>query len=135
MTDRPESFATFYAGYLAEHRHAANRLLHLLAKVAAIAAVGVAAWQGSVLALLVSPVLAVAPCWLGHLLFERNRPTAWSRPSASMLGYVVGRLTGRSAARRGDSRPGRPYYSVLADLTMCRDMLVRRGAARRAARE
>ena len=135
MTDRSEPFATFYVGYLAEHRHSANRLLHLLAKLAAIGALGVAAWRRSLLALLIAPALAVGPCWLGHLLFEQNWPTVWSRPSASLLGCVVARLTGRSTDRRGDSRRGRPYYSLLADLAMCRDMLARRGAARRAARE
>ena len=135
MTDRPEPFATFYVGYVAEHRHPANRLLHLVAKLAALGALGVAGWRRSPLALLIVPALAVLPCWLGHLLFEQNRPTAWSRPSASLLGWVVARLTGRSTARRGDSRRGRPYYSVLADLAMCRDMLTGRGAARRTARE
>ena len=127
--DRRESFATFYAAYLAEHRHPANRLLHLAAKLAASAALGVAVWQRSVLAVAATPVLAVAPCWVGHLVFERNRPTAWSRPSASLLGWAVRRITGRSPGR-GDSRRGRPYFSLLADLTMCRDMLRGRGAAR-----
>jgi len=135
MTDRPEPFATFYAAYLAEHRHSANRLLHLIAKLAALGAVGVAMWRHSLLPLLIAPPLAVVPCWLGHLLFERNRPSAWSDPSASLLGCVAARLTGRSAAWRGDSRRGRPYYSLLADLAMCRDLLARRGAGPRAAAE
>jgi len=135
MTDRPEPFATFYAGYLAEHRHLANRMLHLAAKLAAMGALGVSVWQRSLLAAVAAPLLAVAPCWLGHLLFERNRPTAWSRPSASLLGCVLAGLTGRSAVRRDASRRGRPYYSLLADLTMCRDMLRRRGAPPRAVRD
>jgi hypothetical protein len=123
MTDRAGSFATFYAAYLAEHRHPANRLLHLAAKVAAITLLGVAVSRHSLGALAAAPVFAVAPCWLGHLLFERNRPTAWSRPSASLLGWLAGTLTRRAAARPDASRGGRPYYSLLADLLMCSDLL------------
>jgi hypothetical protein len=130
MTDR-DSFPAFYAWYLTEHRHATNRALHVAAKVAALGALGVAVWDGSVTALVMAPVLAVVPCWVGHLLFERNRPAAWSSPSASLLGTIVGAVMGRSATGGAPSRRGRAYYSLLADLTMCRDILAGRGHARR----
>ena len=114
------TFGEFYTAYLAEHQHPANRALHLLAKVAMLAALGLAAIGSSLAALLLAPVLGVLPCWLGHFVFEHNRPTAWSRPAASLLGSLT-----RAGARSGE---GRPWYSFVADLRMCRDTL--RGEAR-----
>lgn len=135
MRHRAETFAEFYAAYRAEHRDPTNRALHLVAKLAMIAALAGAAFERSLLALGAAPVLGVVPCWLGHLVFERNRPTAWSRPSSSLLGSLVARLTGRSDGRAAGSRRGRPYYSFLADLTMCLEMLRGTFAAKHAAVE
>jgi hypothetical protein len=109
------SFEAFYAEYLRAHRHPANRALHLAAKVAMLVAVGAAAATRSVVPLLLVPIVGVAPCWLGHYLFEGNRPTSRTRPEASLLGTLL--------MRGARSRGGRPYYSFLADLRMCGAML------------
>ena len=159
MSRTGPTFAEFYAAYLTHHRHPLNRALHLLAKLLAAASLLVAVRERSVLLLLAAPALAVAPCWLGHLWFEGNRPVSWERPSASLLGTLAAgarRLAApalRFASRRPASpRPasganppgkaaaptapptpptaGRAYYSFLADLRMCGEMLVsRRGVA------
>jgi len=118
VTSSPPTFDEFYAAYLAQHRHPVNRLLHLSAKIAMVAVAAGAAVTGSVPLVLVVPIAAVAPCWLGHWLFERNRPTAFTRPSASLLGTLASRLTGRP-----DSRRGRAWYSFAADVRMCGEML------------
>ncbi len=137
MRQDDPAFSEFYAGYLAHHRHPANRALHLLAKLLAVACLAGAAYAHSVLMLLAAPVLAVAPCWLGHLWFEGNRPVSWTRPAASLLGNLAtlgGRLPrGRHRPREaGPARPdgGRAYYSFLADLRMCGEMLAGRSASR-----
>ena len=140
MSRTGQTFAEFYAVYLADHRHPLNRALHLAAKLLAAASLLGAVGLRSFLLLLAAPVLAVAPCWLGHLWFEGNRPVSWERPSASLLGTLAG-WAGRlmrpwrpapppPAARRqagGGPAPaagGRAYYSFLADLRMCGSMLV-----------
>jgi len=147
MSQSDPTFSEFYAGYLAHHRHPVNRALHLAAKLLAIAGLAAAAYERSALLLLAVPVLAVAPCWLGHLLFEGDRPVSWTQPSASLLGtlgglcgfgnhggiFRIGRRRGRlrdgpDAARPSDAPPprpagGRPYYSFAADLRMCGAML------------
>jgi hypothetical protein len=128
MSQVEPSFSEFYAGYLAHHRHPANRALHLLAKLLAIGCVVAAAYEHSLLMLLAAPVLAVTPCWLGHLWFEGNRPVSWHQPAASLLG-TLGALCGigrRGGAPTGGSGTGRAYYSLLADLRMCGEMLVSR---------
>jgi hypothetical protein len=115
------SFAEFYPAYLADHRHPVNRALHLAAKLAMVAALATAVLERSLLAALTAPMLAVLPCWLGHWVFEGNRPTAWTRPSASALGSLALAITGAPGATA--SRGGRPYYSFLADLKMCLSMV------------
>jgi hypothetical protein len=146
MDQSDPTFSEFYAGYLAHHRHPVNRALHLAAKLLAIAGLVAAAAQHSALLLLAVPVLAVAPCWIGHLLFEGNRPVSWNQPSASLLGTLcgIGGIGGRRGWLRrpapgrpldaGPPRPagGRAYYSLLADLRMCGAMLSRKGAERSA---
>jgi hypothetical protein len=138
-------FSEFYAAYLAEHRQPGNRALHLLAKLLAVASLVAAAHERSVLLVLAAPVLAVGPCWLGHLWFEGNRPVSWESPAASLLGTLgtwAGRLAprrragsiappsspasdrGPTASRAGLPAGGRAYYSLLADLRMCGEMLV-----------
>ena len=148
MSQRDPTFSEFYASYLAHHCHPANRALHLLAKLLAIAGIVAAAYERSLLMLLAVPVLAVAPCWLGHLCFEGNRPVSWTQPAASLLGTLStlcgfgrGRRTGGGGRPLGHDRPlhddppraaagGRAYYSFLADLRMCGEMLAGMGAAR-----
>ena len=114
----PLTFEEFYAAYLLAHRHPANRALHLLAKVLMVAAAVVGVAVNSLAALLLVPIAAVAPCWLGHWLFEQNRPTAFTRPGASVLGALAERMQGRTA-----SSSGRPWYSFAADVRMCGEML------------
>jgi hypothetical protein len=133
MSQTGPTFAEFYRAYLAHHRHPLNRGLHLLAKLLAVAALLAAVGEKSVVLLFAAPVLAVAPCWLGHLCFERNRPVSWERPTASLLGTLAGWITRRPSRRQADAGPapapaGRPYYSLLADLKMSGEMLVSRRA-------
>jgi hypothetical protein len=121
MSQSDPTFSEFYADYLAHHRQPWNRALHLAAKLLALAALAAAVYERSVLLLLAAPVLAVAPCWIGHLLFEGDRPVSWTQPAASLLGSL-GRIGGIGG--RPPRPPGvRPYYSFAADLRMCGAML------------
>ncbi len=121
MSQSDPTFSEFYADYLAHHRQPWNRALHLAAKLLALAGLAAAVYERSVLLLLATPVLAVAPCWIGHLLFEGDRPVSWTQPAASLLGSL-GRICGIGGR---PSRPSgvRPYYSFAADLRMCGAML------------
>ena len=118
MTAQPPSFDAFYVSYLAQHRHPANRALHLFAKFAMAALIVVAIVDRSWLALVAVPFAGVLPCWLGHLLIEHNRPTSWTRPAASLLGALRAKF-----AFRRVTGSGRAYWSLLADLRMCASML------------
>ncbi|HEY6324530.1 MAG TPA: Mpo1-like protein [Thermoanaerobaculia bacterium] len=128
MSQSDPTFSEFYAGYLAHHRHPWNRALHLAAKLLALAGLAAAVYERSVLLLLAAPVLAVAPCWIGHRLFEGDRPVSWTQPAASLLGSL-GRICGIGGIGARQPRPPgvRPYYSFAADLRMCGAMLGRLG--------
>jgi len=130
MNQGDPTFSEFYADYLAHHRDPWNRGLHLAAKLLALAALAAAVYERSVLLLLAAPILAVAPCWIGHLLFEGDRPVSWTQPAASLLGSL-GRICGIGGVGCTDGTGGRPprppgvrpYYSFAADLRMCAAML------------
>jgi hypothetical protein len=132
MNQSDPTFSEFYADYLAHHRHPWNRALHLAAKLLALAALAAAVYERSVLLLLAAPILAVAPCWIGHLLIEGDRPVSWTQPAASLLGSLgricgIGGIGGIAATGTGGRPPRppgvRPYYSFAADLRMCAAML------------
>lgn len=124
MNQSDPTFSEFYSDYLAHHSHPWNRALHLAAKLLALGALAAAVYERSFLLLLTAPVLAVAPCWIGHLLFEGDRPVSWTQPAASLLGSL-GRICGIGASGGRPPRPPgvRPYYSFAADLRMCGAML------------
>lgn len=94
-----QSFQAFYPYYLSEHRNRTCRRLHfigsglVLALVAAVAFGPLAApW------LLAVPVLGYGFAWIGHFVFEHNRPATFRYPLYSLLGdWVMFKdiLTGR----------------------------------------
>lgn len=93
-----QSFRDFYPSYLAEHANPICRRLHFVG-TALVLLVGAAAlitreW----LWLLAVPVLGYGFAWVGHLVFERNRPATFRHP----------------------------LYSLAGDFVMFRDMLMRR---------
>ncbi|WP_341503474.1 DUF962 domain-containing protein [Gallaecimonas sp. GXIMD4217] len=86
MKARYASFRAFYPDYLAEHRHPGCRRLHYLGNVLALLSLLAiclfSAWQLWWLPLLLGYGLA----WLGHGLFEKNRPVTFRHPLYSLMG-------------------------------------------------
>jgi hypothetical protein len=106
------SFEEFWPHYLAAHRHPVNRALHYAGTASAVLAglVGVVTLN-PVIVVLALP-LGYGPAWLGHLVFEGNRPATFAHPLWSlradfrMLGIAIGSVVSsslglgrRSAAR------------------------------------
>lgn len=96
--DRYNSFADFYPFYLSEHRTAGCRRLHFVgtALVIGLGATGVMLMKWWLLAFI--PVAGYGFAWLGHFVFERNKPATFAHP----------------------------WYSLIADFVMFRDILVGR---------
>ena len=86
---RITNFRDFYPIYLAEHAHPASRRLHfagclgVLAFVAAAIATGDARW------LIGAPLCGYGLAWIGHFVFEKNRPATFRHPLWSLMGDWV----------------------------------------------
>jgi hypothetical protein len=92
------SFREIYPFYLGQHRHPVSRRLHVIGTLAllAIAVFALATRQWRLLPAAV--VLAYGCAWIGHFVFEKNRPATFSHP----------------------------LYSLRGDFTLLRDVLLRR---------
>jgi len=93
-----QSFAEFYPYYLGEHSRPGTRRLHFIGSTAAIVLVVAAAVTPDWRLLLAAPVAGYLTAWVGHAVFERNRPATFRHPWYSFLGdWVMYRdmLTGR----------------------------------------
>jgi hypothetical protein len=85
--------------YLAAHADPRTRLLHYLGTVSGMALLATAGATRDWRLLLAAPVAGYALAWLGHFLFEHNRPATFGHPGWSfvsdfrMLGlFLSGRL-------------------------------------------
>jgi hypothetical protein len=98
---RAGSFKEFWPSYVDAHRSPVNRALHVIGTTLAICALIAAVVKESWLYALAAPVLAYGCAWVGHFLFEHNRPATFTSPFYSLLGdlrmYGL-TLTGRMAA-------------------------------------
>ena len=88
---RPSSsgFRDFYPYYLSEHRDPRCRRLHVAGTLFALLAVGAAIATGRWLLLLAIPVFGYGFAWIGHFAFERNRPATFRHPLYSLLGDLA----------------------------------------------
>ena len=98
MDKRYTTFAEFYPFYLSEHANRTCRRLHFVGTslvigcIVAALATGNGWWFGA------APVAGYGCAWIGHLIFERNRPATFTYPLYSLCGDFVmykDMLTGR----------------------------------------
>ena len=89
MSENIGSFREFYPFYLGEHRNGRCRQLHVLgtsmALVVFVLCVVQGAWMYTGLALLAG----YGPAWIGHYVFEKNRPATFRYPLWSFMGDWV----------------------------------------------
>ena len=94
---RYASLAEFYPHYLTEHSNPVSRALHIAGTggVIALAIAAVATKRPRLL--LAMPLAGYGMAWLGHFMFERNKPATFRQP----------------------------LYSLASDFLMFRDVLLR----------
>lgn len=87
---RFNSFAEFYPYYLSEHKSRISRRLHFLGTLGVISIVVcvllvvISLWW-----LLALPLCGYGFAWLGHFVFEKNRPATFQHPFYSLAGDFV----------------------------------------------
>jgi len=97
MPTQFENFRTFYPYYLSEHANRTCRRLHFVGS-ALVLAILLAVWFGQLppLGLAAVPLVGYGFAWVGHFVFEKNRPATFHYP----------------------------FYSLAADWVMFKDMLI-----------
>ncbi|RAN82126.1 hypothetical protein B5P43_10665 [Bacillus sp. SRB_336] len=83
------SFAEFYPFYLGEHSHPTCRRLHFIGSSLVIVVVLWALISGQLRWLWLAPVAGYGFAWVGHIVFEKNRPATFRHPLYSLLGDWV----------------------------------------------
>jgi hypothetical protein len=93
------SYAEFWRRYLRAHADPRTRFLHYLGTSCGLLALVVGSVERDWRWLVAAPVAGYALAWLGHLVFEHNRPETFGHPAWSlasdfrMLGlFAFGRL-------------------------------------------
>ena len=84
-----QSFSDFYPFYLSEHANATCRRLHFAGSLCVLAILIVALATGRTWWLLATPVAGYGFAWVGHFVFEKNRPASFSHPLYSFMGDWV----------------------------------------------
>ncbi|TAL85759.1 MAG: DUF962 domain-containing protein [Rhodanobacter sp.] len=83
------SFAQFYPYYLSEHGHRLCRRMHFIGSSLVIAIVLLAALSAQWRWLWLVPLAGYGFAWLGHYVYEKNRPATFKHPLYSLLGDWV----------------------------------------------
>lgn len=79
-------FADFYPFYLSEHSDRTCRRLHFVGTLLVLTALALAAINRNPWWLLAAPFAGYGLAWIGHFVFEKNRPATFSHPWYSLVG-------------------------------------------------
>lgn len=80
------NFADFYPYYLREHSNITCRKLHFLGTCGVIALLILFFFTGKTILLAMLPVVGYGFAWVGHFMFEKNKPATFKHPFYSLLG-------------------------------------------------
>jgi hypothetical protein len=87
--ERFTSFAQFYPYYLQEHSNPVCRRLHYVGSLLVLSILGYALFTQQWLWLLAMPLAGYGFAWVGHFIFEKNRPATFDYPLYSLAGDWV----------------------------------------------
>ena len=86
---RFSSFREFYPFYLQEHAHRTSRRLHFIGSCGVLVLLATALLTADARWLIAAPVCGYAFAWIGHFVFEKNRPATFRHPIYSLMGDWV----------------------------------------------
>lgn len=86
---RYTSFKEFYPFYLSQHADTTCRRLHVLGSLVVLFIVGFAISTADMIWLLAVPVAGYSFAWVGHFVFEKNKPATFTYPIYSLMGDWV----------------------------------------------
>jgi hypothetical protein len=83
------SFDAFYPFYLGEHSTRACKTLHFVGATAVILLLAAMALTGRWTLFWLLPIVGYGFAWVGHFVFEKNRPASFKQPLYSLRGDFV----------------------------------------------
>jgi hypothetical protein len=83
------TFRDFYPYYLSEHRNPTCRRLHFAGSWIVVALIALAVFTRTTWLLLLVPVAGYGFAWVGHFVYEKNRPATFKHPLYSLMGDWV----------------------------------------------
>ncbi len=89
MTPAFKSFAEFYPFYLGEHRNRTCRRLHFVGSTLALICVAMLLVTGRPQYIVYGLISVYGLAWIGHCVFEKNRPATFKYPLYSAVGDWV----------------------------------------------
>jgi hypothetical protein len=84
-----KTFATFYPFYLQEHSNGINRFLHFVGTFIVLLIALAAVSNKEYRLLMYCPLAGYGFAWIGHFIFQKNRPATFKQPIFSLFGDFV----------------------------------------------
>lgn len=84
-----QSFADFYPFYLSEHSNRTCRRLHFVGSSLVLLMLAHILLSGNWVMLITLPLIGYGFAWVGHFVFEKNRPATFKYPLYSFIGDWV----------------------------------------------
>jgi hypothetical protein len=84
-----KSFAEFYPFYLGEHRNRTCRRLHFIGSTLVLVCLAMLLATGRPQYVLYALLCGYGFAWIGHFVFEKNKPASFKRPLYSLMGDWV----------------------------------------------
>lgn len=88
-SERFQSFAEFYPYYLQEHSNDVCRRLHYVGSLLVLSILSYAIFSQQWLLLWLVPLAGYGFAWVGHFVFEKNKPATFQYPFYSLMGDWV----------------------------------------------
>jgi len=89
MTKEYKIFSEFYPFYLSQHENQTCRRLHFFGSVIVVLLVLYIVFSTRWSLFFFVPVIGYGFAWVGHYLFEKNRPATFTYPIYSLMGDWV----------------------------------------------
>lgn len=81
-----KTFKEFYPFYLSEHSNRVCRLMHFIGTTLVLSILIYALITQQYKLLWLLPVAGYGFAWIGHFIFEKNRPASFKQPLYSFIG-------------------------------------------------
>jgi len=86
---RHTHFAEFYPFYLSEHSHRICRRMHFMGSTLSLMCLAMLAITGKPQYFVYALLCGYGCAWIGHFVFEKNKPASFKRPLYSFMGDWV----------------------------------------------